>query len=263
MTDIDDFFDIPNVDDVMLDDLKDMVRRHASSHPRHLQARLGPSEVGHPCIRKLAQGLLFADGSGGGSPINPPGDPLPSYIGVAAHTKMEDAAALDNTRLVNRGLPPRWLTERKVTVREDLSGTCDLYDTRTSTVIDYKFPGTTAMTQYRKEGPSPEYRVQAHLYGAGYINEGYPVARVGIWFLPRAGQLATSYLWSEPYDAGIVETALSRIDMAHKLIEGLEVRTHTERLSMLPTTPWHCGWCPFFSPVENHPNPAACQGDYA
>ena len=242
--------------------LKDMVRRHASSHPRHLQSRLGPSEVGHPCLRKLAQGLLFAGHSGNPpDPINPPGDPLPSYIGVAAHSKMEDAAALDNTRIeAMTGDLGRWITERKVTVREDLTGTCDLYDTWTNTVIDYKFPGTTAMTQYRKDGPSQEYRVQAHLYGAGYLNEGYHVERVAIWFLPRAGQLATSHLWSEPYDQGIVDATLAKIDLAVAMLADLDVDRHPERLALIPRTPKNCSWCPYWSPIP-HPSPAACQGD--
>src|SRR5438309_11787526 len=74
----------------LLSDLKNMLRQHARSHPRHLQIQLGPSEVGHPCSRKLAQGLLELP------QINPQYDPLPSYIGVAAHKAMEDAAALDN-----------------------------------------------------------------------------------------------------------------------------------------------------------------------
>jgi hypothetical protein len=255
----DTFFD--NLPDPLLGDLKQMVHQHASSHPRHLQSRLGPSEVGHPCLRKLAQGLLYG-GEFSSEPaprINPPSDPLPSYIGVAAHSKMEDAAALDNSRREAQGRPPRWLTERKVTVREDLSGTCDLYDIETATVIDYKFPGTTAMTEYRRSGPSPEYRIQAHLYGAGFINEGYPVERVGIWFLPRAGQLATSYLWTEPYDAAIVESVLRKIDLAVGLLVDLDIDHHPERLGMIPMTPHHCTWCPFWSPAA-HPSPAACPG---
>lgn len=251
--------------DPLLTDLKGMVARHASSHPRHLQARLGPSEVGHPCLRKLAQGLMFGGEHGvvSGEPaprINPPGDPLPSYIGVAGHAKLEDAVALDNARLEEKGMPPRWLSERKVVVREDLSGTCDLYDTWTNTVVDFKFPGTTAMTEYRKNGPSPEYKIQAHLYGAGYRREGYPVERVGIWFLPRAGQLATSHLWTEPYDQAIVDETLSRIDLAAAMIDDLQVDTHPEHLAFIPTTPHHCQFCPYWSPLEAHPSPLACPG---
>lgn len=253
--------DIP---DPLLTDLKAIVHRHATSHPRSQQTRLGPSEVGHPCLRKLAQGLLFGGehGHAPGAPprINPPGDPLPSYVGVAAHARLEEAVALDNARLEAQGMPPRWISERKVTVREDLSGTCDLYDVWTETVIDFKFPGTTAMTTYRKSGPSMEYRVQAHLYGAGYIREGYPVKRVGIWFLPRAGQLATSHLWTEDYDQATVDETLRRIDLAVAMIDDLDVDNHPERLRFIPRTAKNCSWCQYWAPYD-HPSPLACPGD--
>lgn len=255
-----------DVPDPLLNDLKALVHKHSNNHPRSQQSRLGPSEVGHPCLRKLAQGLLFGGEHGhtpGAAPrINPPGDPLPSYVGVAAHARLEEAVAQDNARLEEQGMPPRWISERKVVVREDLSGTCDLYDVWTETVIDFKFPGTTAMTQYRKNGPSPEYKIQAHLYGAGYKREGYPVARVGIWFLPRAGQLATSHLWTEDYNQVLVDETLRRIDLAVAMIDDLDVDRHPERLAMIPTTTHHCSWCPWYAPYD-HDSPLACKGDFA
>jgi hypothetical protein len=237
----------------LLQDLKAMLRQHASSHPRHLQIQLGPSEVGHPCSRKLAQGLL-------GMPrINPQYDPLPSYIGVAAHAKMEDAARYDNAQRTARGEPIRWIPEQRVTIREDLSGTCDLYDIETATVIDYKFPGTTSMTEYRKNGPSRTYRVQAHLYGAGYKRLGLPVNKVGIWFLPRGGQLATSLLWQEDYDQAIVDATLAHIDNVMILAQELDVENHPERWQFFPRTAAMCSYCPYFV-VSQSSDPCACPG---
>jgi hypothetical protein len=244
-------------------ELKNLIHQHADAHPRSAQAALGPSEVGHPCLRKLVQGLIFGSGQTmSGDIINPPGDPLPAYIGVAGHSKIEEAVHLDNLMRQSRGQQPRWISERKVTVRHDLSGTCDLYDLDTDTVIDVKFPGTTAMTRYKKEGPSPEYRVQAHLYGAGYRNEGYNVTTVGIWFLPRAGQLASSYLWTEPYNHAVVDDVLTRIDLAHSMVEHLALGAEPQRLNLLPKTPHNCGFCPYFTPVP-HTDPTACPGEEA
>lgn len=251
--------------DPLLADLKNMLRQHAHSHPRHLQIQLGPSEVGHPCSRKLAQGLL------GMPQVNPQYDPLPSYVGVAAHKAMEDAAALDNKILMEqivaahgidalaRAQWPRWLPERKIHVREDLSGTCDLYDTWTNTVIDYKFPGTTAMTEYRKSGPSRTYRVQAHLYGAGYLNDGYPVERVGIWFLPRGGIMANSLLWIEDYSQAIVDETLKHIDDVMILAQELDVETHPERWQWFPRTAHSCSYCPYLL-ISKSDEPQACPG---
>jgi hypothetical protein len=122
----------PRDPDPLLSDLKDMVKHHANSHPRHAQVALGPSQVGHPCARNIIQGML--EGQHGEHGVNPQFDVLPSYIGVATHKALEDAATLDNITLGRE----RWLTERKVKVTEGLSGTCDLYDTDSATVIDYK-----------------------------------------------------------------------------------------------------------------------------
>ena len=254
------FFNTGPQVDPLHDALKHVVRQHADSHPRSAQKRLGPSEVGHPCARKMVQALLFGSGNTAtGKPINPPGDPLPAYVGTAGHKQFEAAVHLDNMLREAEGKEPRWLSERKVTVREDLSGTCDLYDMQTGTVIDLKFPGVTAFNEYKRYGPSSTYRVQAHLYGAGYRNEGFNVHSVGIWFLPRGGQLASAHLWTEPYDQDVVDETLMRIDYAHNIIGMLELEHHPERLQFVPTTPQACMWCPYFSPVANT-DPSACSG---
>lgn len=252
--------------DPLLDTLKDMVRAHAHAHPRHTQVALGPSQVGHPCARNVIQGML----AGNREVINPQFDVLPSYIGVAAHAAMQAAAELDLAKHAGiiGGKPlPRWLPERKVTVTEGLSGTCDLYDTWTNTVIDYKFPGTTKMAEYRPkvrngQPPSVLYQVQAHLYGKGYRNEGYPVERVGIWLLPRSGLLATSVLWIEPYNEELVQHHISRWNDLILLMSDMDLERKPERLAMIPTHPYECSWCPYFSVRPNHhqTNPYACAG---
>lgn len=108
--------------------LRDMIRHGSRVMPRSQQKALGPSEVGHPCPRKLAYGLMDEPGEPGFS------DPLPSLIGTAFHSWLEWAAPQHNELLGRE----RWLPETKVTVREGLSGTCDLFDTDTGTVIDHK-----------------------------------------------------------------------------------------------------------------------------
>jgi hypothetical protein len=240
--------------DPLLADLKSMLRQHHYAHPRNLQIQLGPSEVGHPCSRKLAQGLLEMPA------VNSQYDPLPSYIGVAAHARMEEAARHDNSMRAARGEPIRWIPEQKVWVRQDLSGTCDLYDIERHTVIDYKFPGTTAMTEYRKNGPSQTYRVQAHLYGRGYVRLGLPVKQVGIWFLPRGGQLANSLLWLEDYSDAIVDKTLDHISNVLILAQDLDVENHPDRWQWFPRVADHCSYCPYFTVQQGHSDPCACTG---
>lgn len=259
----------PAADTGLLSDLKAVIRNHDASRPRSRQTALGPSQVGHPCIRKLAQGLMEVER------INPAGDILPAYIGTAVHAQLEAAIAVDNGRIIADHLTDttkpctwidgapigRWISERKVTIREGLAGSCDLYDTFTNTVIDLKVPGASKMTEYRKHGPSETYQRQAHLYGRGYVNAGFTVNAVGIWFVPRAGQLATSHLWTEPYDDAMVAETLARIDNAATLIHDFEVEQHPERWAWFPKTPVDCTFCEWFTPNPNHPNPAACTGD--
>jgi hypothetical protein len=240
----------PSPDDNLLQDLKSLIHQQSDAHPRSQQKTLGPSEIGTPCARRLAASLLQFD------QINPDGDPLPSWLGTAGHARLEDAVALDNERT-----PGRWLSERRVTVREGLSGTCDLYDTRTNTVIDFKFVGTTKAADYRKNGPSPEYKVQAHCYGRGYRNEGFPVERVGIWFLPRAGFLSRSWIWTEEYSDQVVDDVLAKLDNIMVLINDLQIEDNPSLLAVVPKTPHGCMYCPWFVPrPDAAERPQACTG---
>lgn len=223
----------------LLVDLKAMLVQHANSFARNSQRAIGPSEVGHPCDRQLAAKLAGVEA------VMRDGDPLPAYIGTAAHASMEDAAKLAN-RLLGY---TRWLPETKVYVTDTLSGTCDLYDADTDTVVDFKFPGATAMTKYRKDGPSRVYRIQAHLYGRGYRNAGRDVKNVGIWFLPRGGFLSGSKLWTEPYDDALVETELARLSRVQSFVDTAEVAVYPDRLKMVPKTPTTCQYCPLFDPA--------------
>jgi hypothetical protein len=242
-------------DDPLMDELKDLIRNHSHAHPRHAQVHLGPSQVGHPCARNVITGLL-AGQSEVSRRVNAQFDVLPSYIGVAAHKAMEEACELDNVRLGRE----RWISERKVHVRQDLSGTCDLYDRDTYTVIDFKFPGTTQMSEYRKHGPTPLYKAQAHLYGAGYINAGYPVERVGIWMVPRSGLLSTSLLWLRPYRQDVVDEVCTKLDRMIIVMDELDLEHHPERLALVPITPHECSWCPYYTVIPST-NPFACEGD--
>jgi hypothetical protein len=244
-----DFLDLAGLPDIeLLDDLKDLIRHASDNAARSQQTSLGPSEIGHPCARKLAFGLMREPRT------NPSGDPLPSIFGTAMHAWLEDAVRTAN-EFIGR---ERWLTERKVTVREGLSGTADLFDTDTGTVIDWKCPGTTRMREYKKNGPHETYRAQAHLYGRGYANDGYDVEHVAIAFLPRGGQLVGAHLWREPYDDAHVDTILGRVDSTTVLIEALDVEHHPERYQLIPATPDDCQFCPWWSP--NPTLPTHCGG---
>ncbi|QNJ58281.1 Cas4 family exonuclease [Mycobacterium phage Ellie] len=266
----------------LLGDLKGVFRRGWATHARSQQRALGPSEVGHPCPRRLVSATLELER------VNPEGDPLPAWLGTAGHAKFEDAVVLDNERLIDQWLKDReqrctvlrgivgaddplyvgrWFSERRVQVSGGLAGTCDLYDTWTNTVIDLKFPGATKFSTYKKAverktlgDEAPEYKVQAHCYGRGYVNEGFPVERVAIWFIPRGGLLSSSFVWSEPYDSTIVDETLAKLNNIALVLNDLDIEEHPERLALVPKKPHMCMFCPYYAPKPDPERPWACQG---
>ncbi|ASR84805.1 hypothetical protein SEA_HURRICANE_60 [Mycobacterium phage Hurricane] len=266
----------------LLADLKGVFKRAWATHARSAQKALGPSEVGHPCARRLVTAMLEMPR------INPEGDPLPAWLGTAGHAKFEDAVLFDNDRIVDEWLRDReqrctvlrevtgadgvidpdaeptyvgrWFSERRVQVSGGLAGTCDLFDTWTGTVIDLKFPGATAFSTYKKHGPSPEYKVQAHCYGKGYRNAGFDVNRVAIWFIPRGGTLSSSFVWSEAYDEQIVADTLTKLNDIALVLNDLDIEEHPERLALVPKHPHNCMFCPFFVTKPDPERPWACEG---
>lgn len=229
-------------------DLLAMIRDHNDATPRHQQTELGPSQVAHPCNRKLAYGLTQTPR------CNPPFDPLPSIIGTATHTWLQSAAHHANNQLGRQ----RWLTETPVTITPGLSGSADLYDTDTNTVIDHKLPGTNRIAAYKRD-PGATYRTQVHLYGKGFRNAGHPVQTVAIWFLPRGGSLSGAHLWSEPYDEALALETIARRDQVICLLNDFRVEDNPERYEWFSRCGPDCQFCPWWSPKPQ--GPLQCPGE--
>lgn len=224
--------------------LRDRVRSWSSSRPRSLQTKLGPSEVGTPCLRQLAYKVaqhprVNHDG----------GDPWPSFVGTATHAALED---------VFDGSPEQWRTELRVVVDDDLdlAGNTDLLRlTGGVTVVDHKVVGSTTMTKVKRHGPAGYYVVQANLYAHGLIAAGVPVEWVAIAYWPRSGRLDGLHVWLRRYDQTVVDRALLRLDVVRKL-HGL---LGAQLFGQLPTAPHYCDSCPFYS--ANAVDPAvSCAG---
>lgn len=223
-------------------DLLSVIRHQADNAPRSMQTAIGPSEIGTPCDRKLALKLL-------GAPVqNTTVDRWTATVGTAVHAWIADAFTADNARLAAEGQSPRWLLEQRVTVRTGLAGSCDLYDLRTHTVVDWKTTGVTRLRAYRAAGdPGQQYRQQAHLYGMGWANMGLPVATVAVVFLPRSGILRDSYHWSQPYDPAVAQAALDRADQILVALDAAGVDADPERMRALPRDTAMCEHCDFYT----------------
>lgn len=210
--------------------------------PRSRQRAIGPSEIGTPCVRRLAYKLMDWEPK-----PNNETDPLASIIGTAGHAWLEETFTATGARLPDGR--PRYQLERRVSADAKLSGSADLLDRLFKCVIDWKFPGTTAMTEYRKKkDPGLQYRVQAHVYGLGYANAGEDIENVAIVFLPRAGRLDGIYVWTEPFQPAIAQAAIARRDNVINALAALDPEANPNAWSMFPATESYCTFCPHYLP---------------
>lgn len=206
---------------------------------RSQQVDLGPSELGDLCERKMTYRMA------GARPVNTRKDPWPAIVGTAIHEWLEKAV----NKYQDVAGAKRWLTEVTVTPNPLVTGHSDLYDTWTHTVIDWKTKGEKPMRDFRANGPSPDHIAQVNLYGLGQIRAGRKVERVAIVALPRSGWLAGMTVWSAPYDPGIAQQALARMETVGRKGIELGVEQDADAFLKVPASPSYlCSWCPWYAP---------------
>jgi hypothetical protein len=215
----------------------DLIIEDMVNHPRSLQKKIGPSEIGIPCNIRVLHKLNQDD--------EPPRSDYPwkPAIGTAVHAWLEDIF----TKATIPGGPQetRFLVEEKNVVGNILgephAGSTDLFDDWLHIVADHKCVGKPKMKEYRAHGPSPQYRTQAHLYGKGWEDRGKQVDLVAICFLPREGEMTDTYIWTEPYDRAIAEAALERVNRLAALLQAVGISQAVQAYGPCDDT-W-CPWC--------------------
>lgn len=208
------------------------VRSFSANRPRSLQRRIGPSEVGSPCTRRLGYKLA------GVEPVNTTGgDPWASFVGTATHGELEQV------------FKPMtgWATEVRITVDDELelAGSCDLIRlTDGVTVIDHKVVGATTMKAARTKGPADYYKTQIALYGLGLVRAGVPVEWTAIAYWPRSGMLKDLYVWLTRWDQDAADRALERYALLRQIVAagGRSV------LPQLDAAAHYCDSCDFYRP---------------
>ncbi|TDE20854.1 hypothetical protein E1295_47010 [Nonomuraea mesophila] len=217
-------------------ELDDLIEAHINNAPRSLQVEPGPSEIGIPCDLRLGYKLLghpeVAD--------RPRRLPWKAWIGTNVHRGLEELLTLANMSRPSwseNGVD-RYQLEQRVTVGQvdgtDISGNSDLY--LDGVVWDWKIPGGTTLREYKRNGPGPQYEVQAHEYGLGWELRGYPVTDVAIYFLPRDQEWPQRFLWSAPYNRDLALERLARVDGIAKLTRALGP-------AALPLLKRRASWC--------------------
>lgn len=209
--------------------------------PRSQQVAPGPSQLGTLCARQLGYTIAEVPKVSSG------GDPLPRWVGTEVHSGME--------RILNGH--PDWTTEHRIELPGyGIRGHVDAYHEPTGTVVDWKAVGVGSLRKYKADGPSQQYRWQAHIYGTGMALQGHDVRHVAIVFIPRSGLTSGIHVWSEPYDPAVTEVALARYEAVTTVLAA------PGGLAMLPTADAPCDWCPFRDPQTTDPG-RSCPGHNA
>lgn len=209
-----------------------------TSDNRSAQTTLGPSEIGTPCDRRLAMALL------GVPPVNPGGDGWAAFVGTCTHVGMAEIYTFADAGT------GRYAVELPVFLGTPTvpRGTTDLLDRRDGTVVDWKIMGKYSLDKFKKEGPSPTYRTQAHVYGLGAEKGGEKVRNVAVVGLPRAGRsLDEMHVWTEKYDRKFAEAALARVEMIAGQVAAENSGDHEDRMHAAGTfeVADDCRYCPF------------------
>ena len=220
-------------------------------NPRASQIKIGPSEIGDPCDRRIAYRLA------GVPAVNVAFDPWAAIVGTALHSWLERAV----TDWVVAKKDNNWTTEQTLHIDEFVEGHSDLYSHAEQAVIDWKGAGPDVMKKLKRDGPSIGYQIQTHIYGYGFERHGWPVDRVVLAFLPRAGWLRDMYVWSAPYDRSIAEAAIARVySIAQRTVE-LDVLTQSHRWEQIDAVPSNaCGFCPWYSNIRTAEEGASDKG---
>jgi len=225
-------------------EMRTALKDYDDNRPRSMQTTLGPSELGTPCQRQIAYKLSGATRQ----VINAP--KWAAMQGTAMHALMEDVLGFHNGQLGR----PRWVIEQRVDVDDEIGGAGDAYDADHALVVDWKYVGVTTLRKVRRKTVpveqlvTPDYRVQAHLYGYGHERAGRPVRWVRLVLLARSHDYDDSAEWTERYRPEIAIAALDRYYATQDLVAALGL-PGSGLFGAVPARPGDaCQWCEFRRP---------------
>jgi hypothetical protein len=220
--------------------IMDIIRAKSDNNPRSKVVRIGPSEIGDPCLRKLSYKLLEVPKTNSFS------DPWPSVSGTAIHTWLAEAFEANNA-------DADWLVEHRVEARPGLAGTLDLFDRKNGIVIDHKCVGATSMKARKEEGPTEQQIIQLSIYGYALEQQGYEVKQIALAFYPLGGKFSGIHAWVGEYNKDVAIEAMLRLDSTVELLAMIDPEAHPERWEIVPaSTSRNCTFCPWFVPGSDN-----------
>lgn len=228
---------------LLRDELRWHIRQAIEAHPRSLQKLIGPSELGTSCPRKLAYRLAQ-------TPELPRSAAWRPTVGTAVHAWLADAMCDANLRL---GFT-RYLVETTVTVGSirgvDITGTADLYDRVTATIVDWKVVGPNTLRIVAGQGVDALYQTQLNLYRLGFLARGAPVEALAVYYLPANGELSQGIYKPVQIDES---AALGTLARAGAVLWAIEAAGPEAVIRGSATAPDRCQWCAWHRPGSNDP----------
>jgi hypothetical protein len=188
-----------------------------SADNRSAQATMGPSEMGTPCDRRLALSLMRMP------PVNPGGDGWAAFVGTCIH------AGLEQLFLWADAGTGRFATEQRLEFDHAIvpKGTADLIDRTLLMILDHKCQGRWSRNKLKTQGPSPTYKVQAHVYAHGARKRGEKIEKIAIVSWPRdEATLEDLYVHVEDYNPAIAKRAFERVDKIGAEVEAKRAELH-------------------------------------
>jgi hypothetical protein len=212
-------------------ELASLIGLGLATDPRSLQARIGSSEIGWLCDRRVAYKLHNYPSTN----TEVRADPLRRAIGTGMHKVLADVFyRLDQGS-------GRFLIEQPVTY-QGIPGTADLVHRVAETVIDWKTATKAKIAQVRRDGVPRHYQVQVQLYAAGLIERGEQIKNVAVVYLPIDGDkndgLNLIHVWRAPVDRSVADDAVQRYE-----------RIAQAKPAQTPARPDRmCPWCSHYLP---------------
>lgn len=227
-------------------ELADIITKAGIYAPRSRQVAIGPSEIGHDCVRRLAYKMLDwekVNESQGGNWV--------AQVGTAIHAHLAEIFAKVEGFEV----------EQRVTIRQGLSGTIDLYDANRGIVMDWKTTGFKGLQERRSQGATNQQLTQVMLYGYGKKQTGAIVNQVALIYLPTSGQLDEMHVELHPYDEEMALNAMSKIDTITQMLVAVDPEKNPDNWKLIPKAPSKlCSYCPYFLPFSDDLS-RACDGN--
>jgi hypothetical protein len=188
-----------------------------TSDNRSAQVTMGPSEMGTPCDRRLALSVMRMP------PVNPGGDGWAAFVGTAIHASLEQMFMWADAGT------GRFAVEQRLEFGHPIvpKGTADLLDRTLLMILDHKCQGRWSRNKLKTQGPSPTYKVQAHVYAYGARLRGEKIEKIAIISWPRdEATLDDLYVHVEDYDPLIAKRAFERVDRIGAEVEAKRAELH-------------------------------------